>query len=261
MVTVARVQHDRRPARRRRLHGHARPTARPSPLRPLSGGSDDRDAAAVLVAVKASRDLDGGYGWGLEPRPVPPREPAGRSAARPRGTHRRRTGGHHDPGSRAVHLAGGGHTGRRWAAVRPPGARLGRLCAVPGLRRPRGVVTPDSPRSWRRARTGSPHPTPPAPSTRRDRATACCLTAVRGPGAQPHAPELAFPARSLDAAVGTQPDEVESWSSTSRPMSRPTGWRPSPAGPRTTTCARWTSPRGPVVPHGACPPAGWSRGS
>ena len=176
----------------------------------LFGDGDSRYAAgAVLAAVEGYRNPDGGYGWGLEP----------------------------DLRSRTSQPGGALHALEAFAAAAPVAttARARELCdwleavTLPDGGLPFALPVPDAAGCasfWVSADPGSSslqitaivaesahrvarHDASVAGHPWLDRATTYCLAAVRALGEQPHALELAFAARFLDAAAATRPDEVE----------------------------------------------------
>ncbi|SDY97850.1 hypothetical protein SAMN05660209_04248 [Geodermatophilus africanus] len=175
----------------------------------LFGDGDDRDAAtAVLAAVEAYRNPDGGYGWGLEP----------------------------DLRSRTSQPGGALHALEAIADAAPVAttARARELCdwletvTLPDGGLPFALPVPDPVGCapfWASAESGSSslqitaivaesahrvtaHDPAVAGHPWLERATRYCLAAVRAMGEQPHALELAFAARFLDAAAATCPDEA-----------------------------------------------------
>ncbi|CAA9210908.1 MAG: hypothetical protein AVDCRST_MAG57-94, partial [uncultured Blastococcus sp.] len=130
---------ERRSRCRGRLPGRLGPGAGPPPLRPAvrqrDAGRRPRGGRRVPQPRRGIR---------LGPGAGPPvgDQPARRRAARVRGV-RRRPPGDDRAGGGAVRLAGRGDAARRWAAVRPAGARSGGLRAVLGLRGPQRLVPAD----------------------------------------------------------------------------------------------------------------------
>jgi hypothetical protein len=175
----------------------------------LFGDGDDRDAAdAVLAAVEAYRNSDGGYGWGLEPDlRSRTSQPGGAlhaleafaDAAPVTTTHRARevcdwlaTVTLPDGGLPfALPVPDPAGCAPFWASADPSASSL-QITAIVAESAHR-VAAHDP------AVAGHPWLA---------QATTYCLAAVRELGEQPHALELAFAVRFLDAASPARPDET-----------------------------------------------------
>ncbi|MBB3086210.1 hypothetical protein [Geodermatophilus sabuli] len=168
----------------------------------------DGDGDAVLVAVEAYRNPDGGYGWGLEP----------------------------DLRSRTSQPGGALHAFEAFADAAPATTERARaLCdwcatvALPDGGLPFALAVPDPAGCapfWASADATSSslqitaivaaaahqvaeHDPAVAGHPWLARATGYCLDAVRQLGPEPHALELAFAVRLLDAAHATHPEAAE----------------------------------------------------
>jgi hypothetical protein len=204
------------------------------------------DASAVLAAVEGYRNADGGYGWGLEP----------------------------DLRSRTSQPGGALHAFEVFADVAPATTeRSGQLCdwldavTLPDGGLPFALPVPDPAACapfWTSAdaTTSSLQITAVVAAVAQRvaehdpavsghpwlaRATDFCLTAVRGLGGRPHALELAFAVRFLDAAHASHPEAavlldrlrghippdglVHVAGGTDEEFMRPLDFAPSPGGP------------------------------